>query len=475
MLRLALGKKPVSSVSRETFWGESRAMPIDRRVQKVLDEYEWFGVPPLATLSPQEARKQPMLDDAIKVLLQKEGEAAAPEPVDTVENVTIPGKEIPVRIYRPGSEGPYPVLVYFHGGGWVLGSPDFCDASCRALTNLAQCIVVSVDYRLAPEHPFPAAVDDAFNALQWVLENAPSIGGDPLRVAVGGESAGGNLATVATLQARDEGRPLPISQVLIYPVLNFAFDTPSYTENADARPLSRESMRWFWKHYLPNEEAGAHPYASPLRAASLAGLPPALVITAEYDPLRDEGEAYAQRLSGAGAPVVLSRYKKMTHQFFAMLPVVEDARKAVIEVAAGLRSVFSREPQANQVQRSDWGVLAETPSSIAGEAQAGGFQPVKEGELVPGVGEMAGAPHLAGSAQTVSHPEVFIGMSVVGSDGTRLGQVIAVYEHGVLVERDMQRDLIVPFEALSLQGDQGVLSFPADQADAPGWGASSVM
>ncbi len=466
-------------------------MPIDRRVQKLLDEYEGFGVPPLATLSPQEARKQPMLEDAVKVLLQKEGEALAPEPVHTVENVTLPGNNIPVRIYRPGSQGPYPVLVYFHGGGWVLGSPEFCDASCRALTNLAQCIVVSVDYRLAPEHPFPAAADDAFTALQWVLENAPSIGGDPLRVAVGGESAGGNLATVAALRACDEGKPLPISQVLVYPVLNYAFDTPSYEENADARPLSRDDMRWFWQHYLPNEEAGAHPYTSPLRAESLAGLPPALIITAEYDPLRDEGEAYAQRLSGAGVPIVLRRYKEMTHQFFAMLPVVEDAREAVIEVAAGLRSVFSREPQANQAlrpagagvttetteeaQRSDWGVLADTPSGSAGELQAEGLQPVKEGELVPGVGEMAGTPHLAGSAQTVSHPEVFIGMAVVGSDGTPLGQVIAVYEHGVLVERHMQRDLIVPFEALSLRGEQGILSLPADQADAPGWGASSVM
>ncbi|HEY7124014.1 MAG TPA: alpha/beta hydrolase [Ktedonobacterales bacterium] len=456
-------------------------MPIDRRAQRLLDEYAGFGVPPLATLSPQEARKQPTLDDAIKVMLQKEGEPVTPEPVGSFEDMTLPGKEIPVRIYQPGSQGPYPVLVYFHGGGWVLGSPAFCDAACRALTNLAQCIVVSVDYRLAPEHPFPAAVDDAFDTLQWVLENAPSIGGDPQRVAVGGESAGGNLATVATLRARDEGKPLPIYQVLVYPVLNYAFDTPSYTENADARPLSRESMRWFWKHYLPNEEAGTHPYASPLRAESLAGLPPALVITAEYDPLRDEGEAYAQRLSEAGVPVVLSRYKDMTHQFFAMLPVVEDAHKAVLEVAAGLRSAFSREPQATQAQRpegakvADWGVLAETPSGMGSEAEAPGFQPVKEGELVPGVGEMAGTPHLAGSAQAVGHPEMFIGMAVVGSDGTPLGQVIAVYEHGVLVERHMQRDLIVPFEALSLQGGQGILSLPADQADAPGWGASSVM
>jgi acetyl esterase len=325
-------------------------MPIDRQVQQLLDQYSRFQVPPLHTLTPQQARQTPTLTDAARALLQQQGKELELEPVGTITDQTIPGPAgaLPIRIYRPEGAGPFPVLVYFHGGGWVLGNLEFSDAACRGLANMARCLVVSVDYRLAPEHKFPAALDDAYAATQWVIQHAASIEGDPQRVAVGGESAGGNLATVVALRAHNRGDPQPIYQVLIYPVTNYAFDTPSYEQNANDPILSRDAMRWFWQHYLPSEVVGTHPYTSPLRAPNLSGLPSAIIITAEYDPLRDEGEAYAQRLRDAGVPAVASRYPGMTHMFFKLPGLLESARKALVEVSAGLRSAFSREPAARQ-------------------------------------------------------------------------------------------------------------------------------
>ncbi len=322
-------------------------MAIEKDVRKVLDQYQSFGVPPVNTLSPQEARQSPTMVDAVNAVRQQRGDDLTPEAVGDVRDQMIqgPGGELPVRIYSPKGEGPFPVLVYFHSGGWVLGDLESSDIVCRALTNLDQCLVVSVAYRLAPEHKFPAAAQDAYAATQWVMANAEAINGDPRRVAVGGESTGGNLATVVALMARDSGTQLPIYQALAYPVLNHAFDTPTYEQFADNVPLSRERMRWFWGHYLPDEAAGANPYASPLRADDLRGLPPALIITAENDPLLDECEAYAERLLDAGVPVVMSRYQGMPHLFLTMMPVVERARDAVLGIAAGLRSAFSRAPE----------------------------------------------------------------------------------------------------------------------------------
>jgi len=232
------------------------------------------------------------------------------------------------------------VLVYLHGGGWVLCSIETHDPTCRELANGAGCVVVSVGYRLAPEHRFPAPAEDCYAALEWVARNTASLGGDPARIALGGDSAGGNLTAAVTLMARDRGGPRLVHQLLVYPVLDHAFDTDSYRENADGLLLTRDMMRSFWASYLAREEDGRHPYASPLRASDLAGLPPAHVITAEYDPLRDEGEAYARRLAAAGVPCVQRRYDGMIHGFFGFTQMVDRARDAVADAARELRRGF---------------------------------------------------------------------------------------------------------------------------------------
>ena len=256
--------------------------------------------------------------------------------------VPVAGGEITVRAYSPGGPGPHPVLVYYHGGGWVIGDLYTHDGLCRSLTNAARCAVVSVDYRLAPESKYPVAAEDSYAALTWVVANAARLGIDPRRVAVGGDSAGGNLATVVALMARDRRGPALVHQVLIYPVTDHDLDTPSYIENATGYVLTREGMRWFWNHYLAREAQGREPHASPLRAPSLAGLPPALVITAECDPLRDEGEAYAARLRDAGVPVTLTRYTGMFHGFVRMTRILDKARTALDEIAGSLQKAFAR-------------------------------------------------------------------------------------------------------------------------------------
>jgi acetyl esterase len=221
----------------------------------------------------------------------------------------------------------------------VIGSIETHDGLCRQLANAAGCIVVSVDYRLAPEHPYPAAAEDAYAATRWVVDNARSFGGDPSRVAVGGDSAGGNLTAVVSLMARDRGGPPLVQQLLIYPVTDAPTDKGSYRSNAEGYFLTADMMQWFWRHYT-GEAGSAEPYACPLRAKSLAGLPPALVVTAEFDPLRDEGEVYAARLREAGVPVHLSRYDGMIHGFFAMSAFLDRARAAVAEAAEALRGAF---------------------------------------------------------------------------------------------------------------------------------------
>jgi len=309
-------------------------MPIDPQVQAFLNELKALDAPPLHTLSPQEARAAAAAD------AEAVGSAEA---VAAMQDRTVPGPagEIPVRIYVPEGIGPFPVLVYYHGGGWVLGSIGTHDATCREVANAAGCMVVSVEYRLAPEHKYPAAVDDAYTAAQWVLENAESVGGDPRRVAVGGDSAGGNLAAAVCLMARDRAAVQPSLQVLIYPIVDYNLDTPSYLENAEGYFLTRDTMRWFWQCYLERDEDGFHPYASPLRAEVLTGLPPALIITAEYDPLRDEGEAYAARLRDAGVPVTLTRYDGMIHAFFRRTAQFDKARIAMQEAADALKQAFA--------------------------------------------------------------------------------------------------------------------------------------
>jgi acetyl esterase len=260
--------------------------------------------------------------------------------VAQVEDRVVSG--VPVRIYRPSAPGPLPVVVYYHGGGFTICNLETHDGVCRMLANDSDAIVISVDYRLAPEHKYPAAVEDAYAALLWTAENAASLGGDATRLAVAGDSAGGNLSAVVAQRARDEAGPELIFQLLIYPATDFAGDYPSRYENATGYFLTKVHVEWFAEQYLPSAEVAGDPQVSPLRAGTLAGLPPALVITAEYDPLRDEGEAYGAGLAEAGVPVTVHRADGLFHGFFGMGPFIPIGRSVEEMAAAALREAFAR-------------------------------------------------------------------------------------------------------------------------------------
>jgi acetyl esterase len=249
------------------------------------------------------------------------------------------GGPLPIRIYTPDGDGPFPVVVFFHGGGFVIGSLQSHDALCRQLAGLTPAVVVAVDYRLAPENRFPAAVEDAWAAVLWAHNNAAEIGGDPERVAVCGDSAGGNLAAVTSIIARDAEGPRLSSQVLLYPTLDARGGYPSLDENAEGPFLTRDSMEWFFSHYCPGVDA-TDPRLSPMAVDDLSGLPPALIITAEFDPLRDEGEAYAERLRAAGVEVTCHRYDGMAHVFVQLAGVVPQGRQAIEEAALVLANAF---------------------------------------------------------------------------------------------------------------------------------------
>ncbi len=298
-------------------------------MRAVLTSLASLGGAPIANLTPAEARLQPSATDAVLATLVKRGLAPKSTPVGAVSDSMFRanGVDVPIRIYTPPGDGPFPVLVYYHGGGFVLADINTYDAGPRALADKARTIVVSVGYRLAPENRFPAATNDAYAALLWTQANAESFGGDPKRISVGGESAGGNLATVTAMMARDKHTPLPIHELLVYPVTNAAFDTPSYVANANAKPLNRAMMKWFFKYYLRTPADAANPYVSPLRG-KLAGLPSATVITDSIDPLMSEGKAYADKLTAAGVRVRYKNYPSVTHEFFGMAAVVPTARAA---------------------------------------------------------------------------------------------------------------------------------------------------
>ncbi|MGN6389686.1 MAG: alpha/beta hydrolase [Burkholderiaceae bacterium] len=311
-------------------------------MQKVLDALASLGPKPIETLTPEEARQQPTPADAVKKVLQQEGRSADTGGVE-VRHMTIPGPagDIPIHVYTPQGDGPFPVMVYFHGGGFVIADTAVYDASPRALARGANAIMVAVDYHRAPEHKFPAAPNDAFAAYRWVCEHAQEINGDPQCVAVGGESAGGNLATVVSMMARDRDAPLPVHQLLVYPVAGDDMNTPSYRENAQAKPLNKAMMEWFFKYYLGSPEDADNPYAVPLKAQSLAGLPPATVITDEIDPLRSEGKQYAERLQQDGVPVAYRNYDGVTHEFFGMGAVLPEAQDAERFAAEELKKAFA--------------------------------------------------------------------------------------------------------------------------------------
>lgn len=265
-----------------------------------------------------------------------------PHPVYDVVESEVPGASTPIRVraYRPSAADGLPALVWFHGGGWVIGSLDSHDHLCRLLCDDLGAVVVSVDYRLAPEHPFPAPLDDCVAAWAWIATNAAAFGGDPSRVAIGGDSAGGNLAAVTTILARDRGLPRPVAQLLVYPVTDHEFVSDSMRENATGYFLEADSMRWFYSHYVADDEEAGDWRVSPLRAPDLTRLPPALVVTAEHDPLRDQGEAYAERLRAADVDARTVRADGLFHGFFGLHALMEPAAAPWQDALALLRRAF---------------------------------------------------------------------------------------------------------------------------------------
>jgi len=310
-------------------------MPLAPAARTLIDQLESGGGPALWEMSPDDARS----------LSAVMGAMDAPPEVAAVEDRVIagPAGDVPVRIYTPDAPAPRPVVAFFHGGGFVICSVETHDGLARRLANALGAVVVSVEYRLAPEARCPAAAEDCYAATQWAHEHAAELGADPGRLMVAGDSAGGNLAAVVSLMAREQGGPPITSQVLVYPVIDAACDAQSYAENGEGYFLEAIGMRWFWDHYLGPDGDGAHPHASPIRADDLSGLPPAVVITAEFDPLRDEGEAYAEALQAAGVPVVARRYDGMIHGFVSMPMLFPEADDAVTRIADAVQgSLASR-------------------------------------------------------------------------------------------------------------------------------------
>jgi acetyl esterase len=309
-------------------------MPVDPQVQALLDEMRELGAKPFEELSVAEARA------AAWSFAQLQGE---PEEVASVVHTFIPGPtaELPVRIYTPAGDGPHPGLVYFHGSGWVVLNIAVCDTTMRALANSAGCVVVAVNYQKAPEHPFPIPFDDCWAATNWLVEHAEELHVDATRIGVIGDSAGGNLAAAVALRARDEGAPKLACQALIYPAVEHGWDTESAHENAEGYLLQRESMHWFWDHYVPDKSLATDWRVSPLLADDHAGLPPTFIATAEFDPLRDDGRAYHAKLHDAGVPVTYVEYDGMIHGFYWMQGISDGARHLHADLAEAIREAMA--------------------------------------------------------------------------------------------------------------------------------------
>lgn len=306
-------------------------MAIDPQTQKLLDAAKASGLPPVYWLPYPQARQR-MLSAFIN--------NDTPIEVGKVEDVKIPcswGK-MAARIYTPAGEGPFPVVVFFHGGGWVLNSVETHDSVCRQMTKMSESIFVSIEYRLSPETKFPGPVDDAYSATEWVYKNAKQFNGDPEKLAVAGDSSGGNQAAVVSLLSRDRNGPPIKLQVLIYPVTDYFFPgSPSYMEKATGFSLGRDQMMWFWNHYLNPDDDINNPYICPLRAESLANLPPAIIYTAENDPLRDEGELYAKRLNEAGVEASLTRYDGLMHGYIMQWRVLDKGMDSLRKISKSIK------------------------------------------------------------------------------------------------------------------------------------------
>jgi acetyl esterase len=305
-------------------------LTLDQQARLLIDQLTSSGYPGFAAMTVPEARE---------TLVELRALAGPPEPIATNDaEVAVAGGIVPLRVYTPAGQAPLPAVVYFHGGGFVCGGLDTIDAPLRALANRSGCAVVSVGYRLAPEHRFPTAHEDAYAATEWVAANADGLGVDADRLAVAGDSCGGNLATSVALMARERGGPDLVFQALVYPMLDPACDSASQHEFGEGFLFTRADLQWFWRHYLSGPEDAVDPLAAPLLARRLEGLPPALIVTAEYDPLRDEGEAHADRLAEAGVPVTAKRYDGLIHACFQMGGVIDRSRSVIDDVARALRT-----------------------------------------------------------------------------------------------------------------------------------------
>lgn len=310
-------------------------MPLDPQVQAMMDQVATLNLPPVNTISPEEARANGRK--------RKQALNMEVEPVADVSDSVISGPEceLNIRVYKPEGDGPHPLVMLFHGGGWVVGDLDSEDTTGRGLCRRANAVVVSVDYRLAPETRFPGAVDDCYAATVWAVDHAAQLGIDPEKVAVAGTSAGGNLSAAVAIKARDRGTPKIAHQMLFVPVTDCDFETPSYEELSDGYGLTRDAMKWYWDHYIGPDGDPTHPYASVLRA-HLRDVAPATVITAEYDPLRDEGERFAKALEKAGVPVMYKCYSGMTHGFNNQVGVIDKAKDVLDDAGERLRNAFAK-------------------------------------------------------------------------------------------------------------------------------------
>lgn len=309
-------------------------MPLDPQVASYLQARAGRGLPPTHTQTPEQHRG----------FLDPGPFPAGPAGLHSVANLAFEasGGRIELRHYRPvDAAGPQPALLFMHGGGWVCGTLDSIDGTMRHLALLSGVDIFSVRYRRSPEHRFPAALDDVDAAVDWVFANAVQLGLDPMRIAIGGASAGGNLAAAIALRDRDRGRARLAYQLLVYPVVSARCDTPSFRENATGYVLTADGMRWYWNHYLGPDADAASPYVSPLDADDLSGLPPAHILTAEFDPLRDEGRLFAERLRADGVEAVYSEYPGMVHGFFNQWHLIDVGLTSIADAATRLSAHLS--------------------------------------------------------------------------------------------------------------------------------------
>jgi acetyl esterase/lipase len=340
------GSAPLAASPQTVSDGMSASMQqADADMLAVLDAHRRLNALPIESLTPEQARQQSTLADAVLLLKQERGISTAPEGGLEVRNITYQGAQgpLPARVYIPSGVDRsqlIPVVLYFHGGGWVLADLDDYDASARALAKRSGAVVISAHYRQAPEHPFPAAHEDAFAAYKWALQNVSRFGGDSKRIAVAGESAGANLAINTSIAARKAGLPVPVYQVLVYPVAGTDFNTPSYQEHAYAKPLNRAMMDWFMGHVTSSEAQRLDPRLNLVGTANLQALPATTLITADIDPLQSEGSALAGKLQMSGVRVNYKNYEGVTHEFFGMAPLVAKATDAQIMVGNDLKNAF---------------------------------------------------------------------------------------------------------------------------------------